>query len=169
MAITKHLLDQYGDLKKEKTEIRDQIKKIESEIAKTEKRLEEIETGEHVKDKVRGGPGGNQSFNIEGIPVKEYERKKTSLYFKKLLLNKRKIDLEKLEIEIIKKTDEVETFISEIDDSRMRRIIRMRFIDNMSWNKVADNIGGGNTEDSIKKAFQRFLKQESCPICPEKK
>lgn len=158
MAVTKHILNQYSDLKKEIKEIREEIDKIADEIPKIEKRLIEIESGEKVKDKVRGGSGGNQSFNIEGIPVKEYEKKKTALYSKKILLHKRKSELEKLEVEILKKTNEVEKFIAEIDDSRMRRIIRMRFIQNMSWNKVADNIGGGNTEDSIKKAFQRFVK-----------
>lgn len=33
-------------------------------------------------------------------------------------------------------------------------------IENLSWRKVADYIGGGNTEDSIKKAFYRFIDEK---------
>ena len=41
----------------------------------------------------------------------------------------------------------------------MRRIISLRVVDGLSWNKVADYIGGGNTEGSVKMAFQRFMEK----------
>ena len=151
MAITKHILDQYSDLRKEIEEVQEKIDKLNVEIPKIEKRIHEIENGEKVKDKVRGGDGGNQSFNIEGIPIKEYS--------KKLLLIQRKTTLELLKLEIEQKQNDVEEYIASIDDSRMRRIVSMRFIDNLSWNEVADRIGGGNTEGSVKMAFQRFMKE----------
>ena len=157
MAVTKHILDQYSDLRKEIEEVQEKIDKLNVEIPKIEKRIHEIENGEKVKDKVRGGDGGNQSFNIEGIPIKEYEQKKTALYSKKLLLIQRKTTLELLKLEIEQKKNDVEEYIASIDDSRMRRIVNMRFIDNLSWNQVADRIGGGNTEGSVKMAFQRFM------------
>lgn len=154
----KHILEQYSDLKKEEYEVERKIEKLNIEIPKLEKRIHDIEIGECVKDKVRGGYGGNESFNIEGTPVKEYEKKKTELYSKKLLLIQRKTTLELLQLEIEQKKNTVESFIASVDDSRMRRIINLRFIENMSWNQVADQIGGGNTEGSIKMAFQRFMK-----------
>ena len=55
--------------------------------------------------------------------------------------------------------NQVEEFISSVDDSMMRRIINLRFIEKMSWGKIANKIGGGNTEDSIKKAFYRFMEK----------
>lgn len=155
--ISKQILVQYSDLQKEMIETKEKIKKLEITIENIHNRISEIESGEIVKDKVYGGDGGIQGFNIEGVPTKEYERKKTDLFSKKLLLNQRKSTLEILEFDLMQKTNEIEEFISSVEDSRMRRIINLRFIENLSWNKVADKIGGGNTEDGIKKAFYRFI------------
>lgn len=157
--VSREILIQYSDLQQECKEVREKIKRLETEIPKIEKRLQEIENGELVKDKVMGGEGGIQSFNIEGVPTAEYERKRTALFSKKLLLNNRKSTLELLEFDLLEKTNEVEEFIANVNDSRMRRIINLRFIENLSWNKVADKIGGGNTEGSIKMAFQRYMQE----------
>ena len=158
--VTKEILIQYSDLQEEIKEVRKKIEWLEDAIPKIEKRIAEIEAGEIVRDKVRGGEGGLQSFNIEGVPVAEYEKRKTDLLSKKLLLNNRKSTLEILEFDLLRKTNEVEEFIASIDDSRMRRIINLRFIENLSWNKVADRIGGCNTEDSVRKSFTRFMEKE---------
>ena len=158
--VSKEIIVQYSDLQEEIKEVRKKIEYLENRIPKIEKRLEEIEAGEKVRDKVRGGEGGLQSFNIEGVPIVEYEKKKTELLSKKLLLNNRKSTLEILEFDLLQKTNEVEEFIASVDDSRMRRIINLRFIENLSWNKVADRIGGGNTEDSVRMAFNRFMAEK---------
>ena len=143
MAISKDVLIQYSDLQKECKEVREKIEKLE-------KQIDRIEKDGNVIDKVRGGDGGIQSFKIEGFPYPEYSRKKTLLYA-------RKATLASLEMELMETLNQVEEFIARVDDSRMRRIITLRFIDNLSWNKVADRIGGNNTEDSVKKAFYRFM------------
>lgn len=165
--VSKDVLVQYADLQEEIKEVREKIQRLEDRIPQIEKRIKKIEGGETVKDKVYGGFGGIQSFQIEGIPIKEYREQKTSLLQKRLMLNARKSTLELLELDLLQKTNEVEEFIASVEDSRMRRIINLRVIDGLSWNKVADRIGGGNTEDSIKKAFYRFMEIKSCPICPE--
>lgn len=154
--VSKEILIQYSDMKQEIQEVREKISSLELNIAKLQGQLRKIEDGETVKDKVYGGEGGLQPFTIEGVPVKEYEKKKTDLLTKKLLLNQRKSTLEILEYDLLHKTNEVEEFISSIDDSRMRRIINLRFLHNLTWNQVADKIGG-NTEGSVKMAFQRFM------------
>lgn len=157
--ISKEILIQYSDLQEEIKEIREKIEKLEKRIPKIQQRINEIEKGETVKDKVRGGLGGLQSFHIEGVPLKEYGERKTDLLKKRLLLNSRKSALESLELDLLEKTNKVEEFIASVDDSRMRRIISLRFIECLSWNKVADHIGGGNTEDSIRMAFNRFIEK----------
>lgn len=157
--VSKEILNQYIDLQKECEEVRRKIDDLEVKIPKIQKRIDEIEAGEIVKDRVRGGMGGMQSFNIEGVPTEEYERRKTELLTKKLLLSQRKNTLELLEYELLQQTNDVELFIRSVDDSRLRRIINLRFVEKHSWNEVADRIGGGNTEDSVKKAFQRFMKK----------
>lgn len=141
--VTKEILNQYVDLKKEVKEVRERIYKLEKEI-------DRIENEGTVIDKVRGGEGGLQSFKIEGFPFPEYSRKKTLLYA-------RKATLSELEMELLETINEVETFIASVKDSHIRRIITLRVVDDLSWNKVADELGGSNTEDSVKKAFYRFI------------
>lgn len=50
------------------------------------------------------------------------------------------------------------TYIDEIDDPQVKLIVLFRFVDMMRWNDVANAIGGGNTEDSVKKICYRYLK-----------
>lgn len=158
--VSKNILSQYSDLQEEIKETREKIEKLERTIEQVKKRITEIESGEIVKDKVYGGAGGVQGYVIEGVPVREYERRKTDFFSKKLLLNQRKSTLEILEFDLLQKTNEVEEFIASIDDSRMRRIINLRFIENLSWQQVANRIGGGNTESGIKSSFHRFMEKD---------
>lgn len=53
----------------------------------------------------------------------------------------------------------INRYIDTIDDARMRMILTLRFVNGLSWNQVAASIGGGNTEDGVKKAVYRFLKK----------
>ena len=145
MAISKEILIQYSDLQQECKEVREKIEKLE-------KQIEKIESDGAVIDKVRGGDGGLQSFKIEGFPYPEYSRKKTLLYA-------RKATLSELEMELLETLNQVEEFIASISDSHIRRIVNLRVVDGLSWNKVADHIGGGNTEGSVKMAFQRFMEK----------
>ena len=140
--VSKEILIQYSDLQQECKEVREKIEKLERQIAK-------IEADGAVVDKVRGGLGGLQSFKIEGFPYPEYSRKKTLLYA-------RKATLSELEMELLETLNEVEEFIASISDSHIRRIVNLRVVDGLSWSEVARKIGG-NTEDSVKKAFYRFM------------
>lgn len=54
---------------------------------------------------------------------------------------------------------EIEEYISSIEDYHIRLIFLHRFVDLMTWEQVAIHIGGGNTEDSVKKAAYRYLKK----------
>ena len=143
--VSKEILVQYGDLQEE-------VKEVRKRISQTEKQIMKIEEEGNVIDTVSGGNGGIQHFKIEGFPYPEYSRKKSLLYA-------RKATLANLELELLETLNQVEEFIASVDDSRMRRIITLRFIDNLSWNKVANHIGGGNTEDCVKKSFYRFMEK----------
>ena len=152
------MLTQYSDTRKEVKEIQERIEKLENRIPKLEKRISEIEDGETVKDKVYGGNGGLQGFVVEGVPLREYTDKKTELKIKRMLLSERKEMLGILELELLRQTNEIQRFINSIKDSHVRRIITLRVVDELSWNEVADRMGGMNTEDSVRKAFERFVK-----------
>ena len=117
-----------------------------------EKQIAKIEKQGAVIDTVSGGDGGIQHYKIEGFPYPEYSRKKTLLYA-------RQTTLANLEIELMETINEIELFISQIDDSFMRRIINLRFIEKLSWGEVANRMGGANNEDNIKKAFYRFMEK----------
>ena len=43
---------------------------------------------------------------------------------------------------------------------RMQRIIRYKVFEGMTWQQVAKKIGRKATEESVKKEFQRFLKEK---------
>lgn len=56
----------------------------------------------------------------------------------------------------------IESFIYSIDDSLTKRIFILRYISGEfrpSWVKVAHTIGGGNTEESVRKTAARYLKK----------
>ena len=144
MVVSKEILIQYSDLQQECKEVREKIEKLERQI-------EKIESDGAVVDKVRGGDGGLQSFKIEGFPYPEYSRKKTLLYA-------RKATLSELEMELLETLNDVEIFIASIKDSHIRRIVNLRVVDGLSWGEVARRIGG-NTEDSVRMAFNRFIEQ----------
>lgn len=143
--VSKEILKQYTDLQQER-------QMVQSRIRQTEKQLKKINEEGTVKDKVTGGEGGLQHFAIEGFPIPEYSRKRT-------LLMARRNTLAGLEMEIAETLNHVEEFIASIDDSRIRRIITYRFIDELTWNQIADQLGGNNTEDSVKKTFYRFMEK----------
>ena len=143
--VTKHVLAQYIDLQKELSEVENRISRLDAQI-------ERIESQGCVKDKVMGGEGGLQPFQIEGFPYPEYTSKRT-------LLLSSKLRQEELEVKIKDMINEIEAYIFGIEDSHMRRIASFRVIDGLSWSQVAVKIGGGNTDESVKKAFYRYLEK----------
>lgn len=143
--MTKDILVQYCDL-------HDEVKENRNRIHRIEKQLETIKKDGSVIDSVTGGSGETQHFKIEGFPYAEYTKKKVRLEYYKA-------QLEYAEVALLEKTSEVEEYIQLIGDSRMRRILRFRFVDSMTWEQVAANMGGGNNEGSVKMAFQRFFEK----------
>jgi len=141
--LTKDILVQYCDLREEVKDLRKRIDHLENQIAR-------IEQEGDVIDSVTGGAGGIQHFKIHGFPYPEYSRKKTRLYLNKA-------QLENAELELLEILGEVEEYIQSIEDSRMRRIIRLRYVDEMQWLKVAQNMGGQATADSVRMEHNRFL------------
>ena len=50
----------------------------------------------------------------------------------------------------------LQAFIETIDDSQVRLIFTMRYLDNLSWHQVAWRLGG-NTADSVRMIHNRYL------------
>lgn len=132
---------QFRSLKKEVREISDEIEKVEDEIC----RINEKET---LQIKVKGGAGGEQHFTETGM--------KLPVLLKKKALQDRKEILEEQEIEIFQQITEIQREINEIEDSEMRRIIRMRCIDGKPWKEIAAEMHP-LTEVAAKVKFHRFF------------
>lgn len=146
--MTKQMLNQYYDLKQELEEVKGRINKLKEQINK-------IECEGNVIDTVTGGDGGIQHYKIEGFPQAEYSRKKT-------LLQTRIMIQENLQHKINDMTLEVEDYIADIEDSHIRRIITLRFVDNKTWGEIANIMYGKNsTEDSVRMTFNRFFEKNN--------
>ena len=144
--MTKNILSQYQEQKREIIDLRNYINKLKKQIDK-------IEQEGSVIDSVKGGRGGIERYKIEGFPYPDHCRKRA-----RLIRNMER--LEDAEAELITRVGEVEVYIQSISNSRIRRIIRYRFIDELKWSQVAQKIGGNATEDSVKKEFQRFMEDK---------
>lgn len=137
--VDKETLDQYIDACTLLKEIEQEVKKLEKEKCKIE------------KDKVSGSnhdfPYQRQSFSIEGV----VEKKSNALERKRKVLQKQRAQAE--EIKLL-----VEEWIPTLP-LRTQRIVRLRFIDGLSWREVARKIDRRATADSIRIELQRFLKK----------
>jgi len=139
----KDILNQYCDMRQEINDKRVSIDRIEKQISK-------IEDEGEVIDSVVGGNGGTQHFKIKGFPYPEYSKKKT-------ILRIRKARLEEMEMNLLEQTNLVEEYINNVDDSRLRRMLSFRFINDLTWIQLAHSMGGSHTEESCRKAVERFL------------
>lgn len=64
-------------------------------------------------------------------------------------------DIEVFKLNIIKKINDVHKYMRTIDDPFLKMIIEYRCIQCMTWRQVADMIGSGTSEDSIRMYFNR--------------
>ncbi len=147
MDLDKSILIQYADLQEE-------IKDIRCRIIKTEEQIKKINSEGTVIDSVKGTrkDGTIGSIRIEGFPYPEYGNKSTKLYLYKAQLSN-------TEEELLELTNSIEEYINSIEDSKMRRIVQYRVIDNLTWYQVADKVGGKSTSESCRKYFERFIEK----------
>jgi len=129
LEITK-LLKQYKDLCREINELENNyIKKLEN------RNVSDIVTGSNNEF-----PYQIMSFKVEGLAHTDKLRE---------VLIERKVKCEQLKIKI-------EEFISNIPDSRTRRIFQYRYIDGLTWQQVSRRIGGYE-ESYPRKIHDRYL------------
>ena len=68
-------------------------------------------------------------------------------------LQERKAELEALRVE-------VEEILSGVADPVVRVILRARFVKGLSWAAVANYMGGGNTDNSVRMMAKRFFEKD---------
>ena len=139
----KCIIEQYRDLIKECEDLENRIKT----------RQKQLDRAERVKDKVRGGAGGNTPFTIEGIKDRAYSDNKTKL-------QRSMMRLSFVRGEMCRMLDEVETYIAAVPDSERRMIMRYHYQDGYSWSETARLLGEGYTADAVRISAKRFLKED---------
>lgn len=72
-------------------------------------------------------------------------------------------DIEAMQQAVKESEAKVSAYVSGIQDVQIRMIFRLRFCRGYKWKEVAQLLGGGNSEDSVKRAAYRYLGQRIPP------
>lgn len=124
------------------------IKETEKDIKRLEKKKKTI-----IQTNVSGSnpnfPYNPTHFKIQGVEITYSED--FQLRLEEKLLEERKANAQKLKLE-------VEAWINTIP-KRMQRIIRFNIFKRLSWEETAKQLGGKATGESVRKEFERFMKE----------
>lgn len=151
MELSKEILVQYCEMIEEIKDIRRRIQKLEREI----------DNLSAVSDSVKGTrPDGTYgSIRIEGYPAPEYYRKVAAI-------EKYKVKLETKEAELLEMTTKAEEYIESIDSPELRIMMRLYYIDGLSYITVAHQMNSRfpkrnvkYTDENVRKRIQRFFEK----------
>ncbi len=124
-----------------------QLYYLEKEIKADRRRLEVLESkATSVTQNVTGMPGGCGSGD------------KIGFYGTEIAEQRQLIETKMRQCIILQ--NKILRYINAIESSYFRQILTQRYIDCFSWTKIAMNVGGNNTADSIRKSHDRFLKTQ---------
>lgn len=132
--MTKRRLEQYSSIKAEIKELKEEIKKREA------RRLTDTVTGSSPEY-----PFTKHTVTIEGVDYGS-DLLTRRLKEKEYLLDEERIYIEK--------------WLNTVEDSRMRTIIRMRFVKGFTWQQVATGLNMPHKTEKLKKDFYRFIEKQ---------
>ena len=134
-------------------ELLNQYRSLQREIKYLEKKLRSMEDSALHDSVLSSNSGPDYALHEISVYGSTAKKRKYEKMYKR-----RKVSAER-------HRDSIESFIDSAEDSMMRQILTLRFIEGKSWQRVADEVGGNNTENSVKKRCHRYIKR--CPTCPE--
>ena len=97
------------------------------------------------------------SPNLSGMPHGGGVHDKVGEGVVELVAKKEELEAQKRGFEQEEK--EINDWIDSVEDLQINLILCLRFREKRSWNEVADEMGGINTEDSCRKMIDRFLEK----------
>jgi len=116
---------------------------LNREIEIEKRRLEELESA-----------ATSMTTKITGLPHVSGTSRKVENYAILIAEQRELVEL-KVKQSIIE-YNRLNRYINSIDDSFIRQILSLRYVNRLSWNQIAHHIGG-NTADSVRKTHDRFL------------
>ena len=122
---------------------------LDKEIQNLSETLNEIENASVVGAKSYINSCRTSNYNR----YSKVEKKALAIVTIKTALENKIVELQEL-------YDNILHWIFNIDDSLIRMVFKLRYLDCLTWNQVADKVGGYNTESSVKKMQQRYLERE---------
>ena len=150
----KNVLIEYADMK---MEIKDLRRRIDADRKELD-RLNSIV----VTDSVTCGKKGKKPLRT----VKIQGKLTMAIIRKNALVNQRISKLERLELELLELTNQVEEYIEGIPKSRLRMMFRFYYVDDLTWEMVAMKMNYAfpkkripYTKDSCRMAHDRFLEK----------
>ena len=146
----KQILEQYADIQEEHRDLLRRIEKVEAQLEKMN------EKGYVASDTVTCGKRGRKPLGtkkVTGFPFPEYTKKKRAL-------KQYRLQLQLMDEKLHDTLNKVDDYINSVEDSRIRRILRYRYIDDMNWVQVAHQMGKNHTPDSCRKVVERFLEKK---------
>jgi len=96
-------------------------------------------------------------MNLSGMPRNPSPKNKMETIVPLIIEVKERI--QKQQEQYIRERIVIEEYIQSVEDYQIRLIMSYRFVDLMTWQQIALHIGGNNTEDSVRKACNRYLKK----------
>ncbi len=121
----------------------EQIYYLSKELKMWEREMERLKARSLVQSPVP------RTSTSGGISDKVAERAERLLELESRISAKRE--------EIQQLRDEAVEYIKDIPNSLTRMIIYYRCVSLMSWRRVAYEVGGNNTKDSVRMAYNRFV------------
>lgn len=127
-----------------------QLYHLNREIERDQKRLQELEAA-----------ASSCAINITGMPRAPGTTDKVGKYAAEIADLRGIIDanIKRCFYEL----NRLNRYISSIEDSHIRQIFQLRYVNGLSWQEVADCMGGNNTAVGVRVAHYRYLK--SCNTC----
>ena len=119
----------------------------------------EIERDQERLEKLRARASAPGAPNYDGMPKSPSFENRLERYIAEI------VDLEAIIqakiTQCLHERARLERYSAEIPDSLTRQIFQLRFINGLTWVQIAFSVGGGNTEEGVRKRVYRYLEQEN--------
>ena len=118
---------------------------IDGEIRNEEEKIKMIEA------KLCASP----AFDCSGVPKNPTPKNRTEETYIELIARKEELQKKISEYKELKST--IEGYIDRIDDMLVHRIAEERVIKNKTFREIAEELGGKNTTESVRKMYYRYV------------